>query len=120
MKPSLLRFILIAFTSISVLTSSAQIKTKIFPQGIPANKITVQPDKASIKIIEAPTELIELQKSDKLSTEYSNRFAIVKTVDLDFLVAAKGTEDKGFATYALTVQAEKALNISLEFKEFLL
>lgn len=120
MKPTILRVLFIVFTCVFVLTSKAQIRTKIFPQGIPANRIAVQSDNVPIKILKAPNELLQLQKSNEIPIEYSNRFAISKLVDFNFLAEAKMIEEKGFTTYVLTIHAEKALNISLEFKEFLL
>lgn len=89
----------ISFAITLALCSNAQIKTKIFPQGVPESKMEVKMEKIPIKILNPPKEFLDIQKSEKTPTEYSNRFAIAKTVNLDFLAEAKLVEVNGFAIY---------------------
>ena len=107
-----------------IINSKAQVKTKIFNEGIPAQSISINKLLIPEKVIAAPIEFTQLlnqtQSKTKNQIEYSNRFAVPVEVDLDVLANAKVTEENGITTFALTINAKKALNISLQFNKFLL
>jgi len=103
---------------------NAQVKTKIFNQGIPAQLTPINKSIIPEKIITPPVEFIKLLSLGKAKPEnpieYSNKFAIPVKIDLDILVNAKEIEEKNTTTFAITINAEKALNISLQFNKFFL
>lgn len=101
---------------------NAQVKTKIFNQGIPAQLTPINKSIIPEKIITAPVEFIKLLSRVKPENpvEYSNKFAIPVKIDLDILANAKEIEEKNTTTFAITINAEKVLNISLQFNNFFL
>ena len=54
------------------------------------------------------------------SSEYKNKFAYPVNVQIDLFSTASIIEEEGFITYALSVKAKNALNISIQFNEFYL
>lgn len=105
-------------------STNAQVKTKIFSEGVPPNLIpanTIQPNE---KIVTAPIEFEKLKNQEKnsagISTDYKNRFAFPVRVDIDVLATAKVTEQKDFTIFTLSIKAQNALNISVQFVEFYL
>lgn len=115
---------LLAMIVISAITSTAnaQVKTKIFPQGIPSARIALKTQQIPVKLVEAPAELDGLLKDHEKDnpTEYGNQFAVSKKVDLDVLANASATEENGMVTFVLALEAQKALNMSVQFSDFVL
>src|SRR5690242_15755821 len=106
---------LLLMTVISAIASAAdaQVKTKIFPQGIPSARIALKTQQIPVKLVEAPAELDGLLKDHEKDnpTEYGNRFAVSKKVDFDVLANAATTEENGMVTFVLDLEAQKALNM---------
>ena len=116
------RLLVIIVISAITLTANAQVKTKIFPQGIPSARIALKTQQIPVKLVEAPAELDGLLKNHEKDnpTEYGNRFAVSKKVDLDVLANASTTEENGMVTFVLALEAQKALNMSVQFSDFVL
>lgn len=107
-----------------IINSKAQVKTKIFKEVIPTQLIPVSKMLIPEKVISAPLGFTQLlKKTESMTekyTEYINLFAVPAEVDLDVLANANVTEENGVTTFALKINAEKALNISLQFNKFIL
>ncbi|MFT3747918.1 MAG: serine protease [Agriterribacter sp.] len=100
--------------------SIAQVKTKIYDKEIPSSLIKKGENLVALRI-SAPDKLAEKKVSEgKSQANYSNQFAISKTVDIDILKQAKIIEDNGNTIYSLLILAEDALNISVQFSKFIL
>ena len=101
---------------------TAQVKTRIYDNGIPSNILPLKSTNVIELTIKAPKELNELLESktgeaDK-STEYDNKFAIAQSVKINFLTASEIIEDENYLLYYLSIKAEKALNVSAQFQDF--
>jgi lysyl endopeptidase len=114
------RLCLLFLLGISAVTASAQVRTRIFPDSLPANEPRAKAASVRVRPIPPPRGFEELLKPDKTGNrqEYSNRFAVPKDVDLDVIKTGTIMEENGLVTYVLSLQAQKALNISLQFNEF--
>lgn len=120
MIPKLPRLMLIVAACLFTSFSHAQVKTRIFPQGLPAARKAVK--KIPVTTLEAPPDLNKLLKAQAgdVPLEYVNRFAVSKQVDIDVLSTAAASEENGFITYDLALAAKGAKNISVDFKSFIL
>ncbi len=98
----------------------AQVKTKVYPKGLPKDLIKqIYPFK-EINIA-APSNF-ELLKAGGVNVEnpeeYKIKFAEVVDVNYDLLITAKKITSKDRMIYSLKLIAEKAFNISVQFSEF--
>lgn len=100
---------------------SSQVKTKIFDKEIP---VAIKPAALAAKAIsiEAPAGFAgkKAGKDQKAEIEYSNVFALRKTVDIDFIKTATQTRKNGFVFYAMELTTREALNVSFHFNQFYL
>jgi hypothetical protein len=106
------------------LISDAQVRTKIFKSGIPSEFIPLKDHTPPEEFITATQDFLELLNRAKLqqldSTEYSNQFALPVEVNLNVLENAKIIDDRNISIYFLTITAERALNVSIQFGQFVL
>lgn len=100
----------------------AQVKTKIYFDGIPNAKINNTVINSTPIEITAPPIFDKLLNKGAIEDadvrEYKERFAVIVSVDIDFIKAANRVEENGFVVYYLSLTAKKALNLSLQFNEF--
>ena len=100
----------------------AQVKTKIYFDGIPNAKINNSIIKGIDIKITAPAVFDKLLSKETIedsdTREYKERFAVPVNVDIDFIKTASRVEESGFVVYDLSLIAVKALNLSLQFSEF--
>lgn len=98
----------------------AQLKTKIYPTGLPKDLIEKSYPLNEI-FVAAPLNLEALKISgsgkENLS-DYRNKFAEIINVDYDLLTTAKKFSTNDNVFYSMKLNADKALNISLQFSEF--
>lgn len=101
---------------------NGQVKTKIFNEGIPTQFIPVNKSIIPEKVVAAPVEFLSVLNQPKSDNpiEYSNKFAVPEDIDLDIIANAKKIQENNITTFAITINAEKALNISLQFNKFFL
>ncbi len=102
---------------------SAQVKTRTYFNEIPQSKIINSPlgnKMFNIPVPEAFEKLLSRAGSMETSTDYKNKFALVSKTNLDFFQIAQKTVLKDKIFYSLQLKAEKSLNLSLQFGEFLL
>lgn len=103
-------------------TTKAQVKTKIYKEGVPLNKIITNASVGNEISIKAPIEFdsIILQNSKKVGNniEFNNKFAVPKLININVLKEGKVIEVDNYLYYHLILTTENALNISLQFKEF--
>ncbi len=103
-------------------TVQAQVKTKIYFEGISTTTIKAALDnEAVIKII--PPEVFDKLLSKEIiedtdTREYKDKFAVAVDVDIDLIAKANKVTEKEFVFYYLSLTAEKALNLSLRFNIF--
>lgn len=122
MKPTLFRIILPLFFFGIFGNIYGQVKTKMFYDGVPDQFLPVRKIAVEKRII-APNEFLNLLDTDpslqESPSEYLGPFAFPVEVNINLLdesnILERGDE---FTIYAITVIAEKALNISLQFSEF--
>lgn len=116
------RYVPILICAIISINLFGQVKTRIYDNGIPSNLLPTKSLTVNELEIKAPAELDNLLQSSKgevnKSIEYDNKFALPQSVNINFLRSANFFEDKYTLIYSLTVRAEKAINISTQFKEF--
>lgn len=122
---SLSRFLFIFVFSIGIsFQIKAQVKTKAFYKGIPSEMIMNQDSITNEINIPAPENFSDLLKKgnaqNDISNEYLYKFALPVKVDIDILKEAKVFQSDNFSTYAIRINAQNALNISLSFSEFVL
>lgn len=123
MKIKILKCIMTTLFVVAFVITNAQIRTKIFNDSIPSSLIAAKASGIPEKIIPMPDGFLEALneiKTNKKSTDYSNSFALSKSISLDVMSNATVTEDKGFTIYIMTINAEKARNVSLQFSKFFL
>lgn len=123
MKNKILKCVLTTLFVLAFIITNAQVKTKIFIEGIPSSLKSTKTSGIQEKIIAMPAgfqEALNEINTDKNSTDYSNSFALSKSVNLDFIKNATVIKDIRFTTYLMTINAEKARNISLQFSKFFL
>ncbi|MDB5013479.1 MAG: hypothetical protein JWQ25_1681, partial [Daejeonella sp.] len=91
-------------------------------EGFSLNKIITNPIPANEINIKAPVEfdnlILENAKKGDNNTEFNNKFAIPKWINIDFLKVAKVIELDNYLYYHLIITTDNTLNISLQFKEF--
>lgn len=102
---------------------NAQVKTKIYKDGIPSLKSGKRNTEKEIKL-STPAEFEGLLKNQKLQnesrTEYSNKFAIPVPVTVNILKDGTRYEEGDMINYSCTLIAEGALNLSAQFSDFFL
>ncbi|MBE7172850.1 MAG: trypsin-like peptidase domain-containing protein [Williamsia sp.] len=103
-------------------TATGQVKTKIFQDEIPLTLLPQRQQNATLRIIKAPAEFEKLKAIESSKgnpqQQYDNRFAYPVNVTLDLIGMGKVIEEKNTVVYLLTLQAENAFNISVQFNEF--
>lgn len=100
---------------------NAQVKTKIYFTGVPQTKISkLLANDKELKITAPPNfeNLLNNKQVLENAIEYKNKFAKSVKVEIDFIKTAFREEQNGNIIYTLTLNAENALNISLQFDEF--
>src|SRR5690606_21246027 len=100
---------------------NAQVKTKIYFTGVPQTIISkLLANDKELKIIAPPNfeNLLNNKQGLENAIEYKNKFAKSVKVEIDFIKTAFREEQNGNIIYTLTLNAENALNISLQFDEF--
>lgn len=113
--------IIFAFITVIQLNLTAQVRTKIFETGVPENLLPLKAALRNEYIISAPLgfeKLILLQNGGTNNPEFNNRFASPVDVNFDVLELAKTIITDVDLTYYLSIKAENALNVSVQFKEF--
>lgn len=116
-----MRSIYIAILVLCTVCATGQVKTRIFPQTIPARFIPNTGQSIPLKKIVANEEfrrLLSRQKDNTQTIEYKDKFAIPVSTYINLLKEAKATTTKSHIIYTLTVDAESALNISAQFSQF--
>jgi hypothetical protein len=99
---------------------SAQVKTKIFPNGIPEG-VSKKSYPYNDVLIAAPANFESLKQTNgdaKSLSEYKAKFAEVINVDYDLLSTAKEFKTTDKVVYSMKLTAAKALNVSIQFSEF--
>ncbi len=119
------RFLAASFFVLISLNINAQVKTKTFEHGIPKHFLPVKDLIGKSMVIEPPAEFYKLkQEADRIESAKSKnqlaKFALPYLVNIDLLKEAILTESNGISTYALTIKAPLALNLSLHFNQFIL
>jgi hypothetical protein len=104
------------------INSNAQVKTKIFDNGIPSGLLPLKTTIVNELVFKAPLELDNLLQRQngeiERSIEYDYKFALPQAVNINFLNSSKLVEDNNYLFYSLTISAEKAINISIQFEDF--
>lgn len=122
MKNKFIKLIAAFFTVFTILnTSNAQVKTKVFYEQIPLKLLPVSKTIEQRKNIKAPAEFYVLKlKAEEMGINNPEdiRFAYSVLADIDFLKEAKMIEENGIQVYSLTLIAEGALNLSVQFNQF--
>lgn len=112
-------FLLCLLISVSV---SAQLKTRIYEEGIPISASKMSVNRAAAYTIPEPTLFNRLlkEKTDFSgdAKEYKDKFAMPVPVNISLLKEAVRWEEKNTVYYALSVVAERALNLALQFDKF--
>ena len=119
------RFLAASFFGLIFLNINAQVKTKTFGEGIPKHFLPVKDLIGRNIIIEPPAQFYELkQEADRNEIAKSKnqlaKFALPSLVNIDVLKEAILTESNGISTFALTIKAPSALNLSVHFNQFIL
>ena len=102
---------------------NGQVKTKIFKDSIPSDFILLKSKIKKEHFVKSPDgfeKIISQASQDEKNIEYKNKFAMYEKVDIDVIKLADVTEDTKGKTYSVTLKAENALNISIQFNEFIL
>jgi len=125
MRKILFNSIIITACSIMLIVNvNAQVRTKIYFDKFSNTKISDLIQKGrEIKIPAPPTfeKLLQNEITEDVNLrEYKNRFALPVNVNIDFFKTANRWEENGLIKYSLSLNAEDALNISIQFNEFLL
>lgn len=113
----LLLFVVIIFSQQTII---AQVKTKIYANGIP-KELRKTNFKINEVFVPEPSNFDALLKSKgetESSIEYKNKFAVPVIVDYDLMQLAQKAVDNNTINYNLKIIANKALNLSLSFSEF--
>ncbi len=113
----LLLFVVIVFSQQTII---AQVKTKIYANGIP-KELRKTNFKINEVFVPEPSNFDALLKSKdetESSIEYKNKFAVPVIVDYDLMQLAQKAVDNNTINYNLKIIANKALNLSLSFSEF--
>jgi lysyl endopeptidase len=120
MKKQLLHFSVLFFSLILLsFYVEGQVKTRKFANGLPSNYLQKKIDQIPVYRVKPPEKFKEsLQNPDRYnSKEFIYKYAIAKQIDLDFLKESKLVSDNEFNYYALKIEAEDALSVSIQFKE---
>ncbi|GMV78720.1 MAG: hypothetical protein AMXMBFR79_18500 [Chitinophagaceae bacterium] len=100
----------------------SQVKTKIFKEGIPTERINTNIKSKEI-IFDATEEIERFKKEmdkDGSSLEYLNKFAHPIEINVNFIEKAEIVTLHEYTLYSLTLKARNALNLSLTFNKFIL
>lgn len=120
LRISLVITLLLCFGLISNINS--QVRTRIFNNGIPTQLFPIQKSVIPQKVIAEPSGFKKLLNNSQIKTEnqteYFDKFAVPVDLNLDLLLNAKITEEEGITIFAISVNAQNALNISLQFNKF--
>lgn len=120
LRISLVITLLLCFGLISNINS--QVRTRIFNNGIPTKFFPIQKSVIPQKVIAEPSGFEKLLNSSQTKTEnqteYFDKFAVPVELHLDLLLNAKITEEEGITIFALSVKAQNALNVSMQFDIF--
>lgn len=95
----------------------AQVKTKVFADGIPASMLPVR-DIPRIITINEPADATRRTQQEPGRGEFNSEFAVPVPVDIDLLESAAFNINDNGAEYTLTVKAVNALNLSVQFSKF--
>ncbi len=113
------------FAALAMLTfcniGFSQVKTKIFKDGIPVERIRSNIETKEV-IFDEPEEIEKIRSEieKQSSSTYSNRFAHSISANLNFIKEAPITTVSQYTHYSLTIKATGALNLSLNFNNFVL
>lgn len=101
---------------------NSQVRTRIFNNGIPTQLFPIEKSVIPQKVIGEPSGFKKLLNNAQIKkenqTEYFDKFAVPVDLNLDLLLNAKITEEEGITIFAISVNAQNALNISLQFNKF--
>lgn len=102
---------------------SAQVKTKIYYEGIPKEKLVNALKNEKEVSITPPEDFKKLLAGERVGDnngEYKNTFAIPVKLNVNVLEQSNKIRDNRFVTYYLSLTVYQALNLSLQFNDFLL
>ncbi len=99
---------------------SAQVKTKIFREGIPKQLFPVHGQIAKKIEFSPPNTFRTLKAKNINKDDKNNKFAVSLITDVDFFLNASQNNEGGFSIYVLNIMAKEAINLSLEFGDFFL
>lgn len=121
MKTLVLTMFIIVTCILRPVYLSAQVKTKIYPGGLPERVISKKNYPYNEVLIDAPSNFEALKQTyddAKSLREYKARFAEVINVDYLLLNTAREFRTAENVVYSMKLTAAKALNISVQFSEF--
>ena len=113
----LLLFVVVIFSQQTII---AQVKTKIYANGIP-KELRKTNFKISEVFVPEPSSfdaLLKARGETESSIEYKNKFAVPVKVDYDLMQLAQKDAENNIVSYTLKLIASKSLNLSLKFSEF--
>ncbi len=115
-------FMVVAIFLFGDIIVHAQVKTKIYYKGIPNERVINALNNEAEVTIAPPENFKKLLAGESVedNREYSNTFAIPVKLNVDVLTKANKITDNKFITYYLSLSAHNALNLSLQFSDFLL
>ncbi|ATL47062.1 hypothetical protein COR50_07610 [Chitinophaga caeni] len=103
------------------LGSFAQVRTKIFKDGIPSKMLSIDSRNIGETKVNAPSifnSLLNKAPDDSYPLEYINKFAVPVAVNIDMLSQAKSQNKGDTLVYILKLNAADARNTSLRFGKF--
>lgn len=112
-------FVLI-FLLLAAQITSGQVRTKIFREGIPQDLLPAKRVNEKVIVTTPPEDFFTFRNKNGVQDDGSNRFASSVRTSIDFLSEATQSIENNFKVYALTLKANEALNISLEFSSFVI
>lgn len=97
----------------------AQVKTRIFPDEIPARLAPLKSRPGQELNLSIPAEFARLKRSAESNAALlENRFAVAIAQEVDIIKRSTVARVNGQSVYTLTIKAPGALNINCQFSEF--
>lgn len=109
--------VFIFLLTISAKNLPAQVKTKVFTEGIPASMLPAH-NIARLITINEPADVIHQTQQEPGRGEFNSGFAVPVPVDIDLLASATLNTNGDAAEYTLAIKAVNALNLSVQFSKF--
>lgn len=95
----------------------AQVKTKVFPENIPAAMLPAH-NISRIITIDEPAGAIQRVQQQPGSGAFNSEFAVPVPLDINLVASAESVVNGNDIVYTLALKATNALNLSVQFSQF--